>query len=62
MSLQQAIKNSKRKRKVVVEDLIGESPALGKIEVGDTTNEGIIVKENEKIVTMETNTKSKRNL
>ena len=50
MSLQPAIKNSKKKRKVMVEDLIGESPALVKTEVGDTTNEGIIVKENEKIV------------
>ena len=50
MSLQPAIKNSKKKRKVMVEDLIGESPAIVKIEVGDTSNEGIIVKGNEKIV------------
>ena len=50
MSLQSPTKNLKKKRKLTVEDLIGESSALVKIEVGDTTNEGIIVKGNEKIV------------
>lgn len=38
MSLQPAIKNSKKKRKVMVEDLIGESSQAVKIEGRDTTD------------------------
>ena len=36
MSLQPTIKNSKKKRKMMVEDLIGESSQTVKIEGGDT--------------------------
>ena len=38
MSLQPAIKNSKKKRKMMVEDLIGESSQAVKIEGRDTTD------------------------